>query len=626
MSATATTRNTMILIVFALLSIPCRCIASPQAGSCSAYPMHPVHDPAMKDLSHGVAEDKLRNTPQSTHEVRRIEFAAEHRLSGSPVTLDSIRVSGGSARISLDTLLIGATELLVDIATGVDATLHDGAFMIMGNFANPFTSVTQFDVFAATSSSVTIMLYNLQGRRVASLQTSLLPGSSRFVLHAASLPAGMYFLEVVDHRGQRDLMKLMKTGMSSSGSVRFEYAGMTDAWDASMSKITEMLDLQVTGYAALYEEATLHVRITADTTITFVMDRIEYLLPVLETLPVSFITDTTAISGGIIASDGGCPVTERGVCWSSFPNPTIADDRTMDGDGIGSFESTISGLLPETDYYVRAYATNCVGTAYGNQVLFSTYPYVPDTRVAYIPAGSFRMGNITGHSAGSSTELPVHEVSLGAFLMWRTPVTQAEYESVMGTNPSRFSGDNHPVEQVPWFDAVAFCNELSKLENLDTCYVYTDDDIICDFTANGYRLPTEAEWEYACRAGTETDFHTGNLTHIYDSPLDSALNAAGWYRGNSDNTSHPVARKQPNAFGLYDMHGNVWEWCWDWFQNDYYATSPVENPKGAASGSTRVLRGASWYRYARFARSANRFSSLPEIVNPDYGFRVVRIF
>jgi formylglycine-generating enzyme len=179
---------------------------------------------------------------------------------------------------------------------------------------------------------------------------------------------------------------------------------------------------------------------------------------------------------------------------------------------------------------------------------------------------------------------------------------------------------------VSWYEAVEFCNELSRQEGLDPCYSGSGASMLCDFTANGYRLPTEAEWEYACRAGTGTDFYTGNMTHPLSSPLDPALDHAGWYGGNSGASTHPVGEKEPNAFGLYDMHGNVYEWCWDWYGSGYYASSPAEDPRGPASGSYRVLRGGSWFGNARICRSANRHGIFPANRSNDSGFRLVRTY
>ncbi len=245
--------------------------------------------------------------------------------------------------------------------------------------------------------------------------------------------------------------------------------------------------------------------------------------------------------------------------------------------------------------------------------------------MALIPPGTFRMGNITEHPDGNSDEKPVHEVTITQpFLMARTEVTQKKYEAVMGSNPSRFKGPDLPVENVTWLIAVAFCNELSRQEGLAPCYSGSAPNFVCDFTANGYRLPTEAEWEYACRASTETDFYTGNMANSICTPLDPALDNAGWYCGNENTKTCNVAQKQPNAFGLYDMHGNVWEWCWDWYGSDFYAWGPAEDPSGPAPpGNYRVLRGGAWREHARHCRSSCRKSKAPYEYN-GLGFRVVR--
>jgi uncharacterized protein (TIGR02145 family) len=237
-----------------------------------------------------------------------------------------------------------------------------------------------------------------------------------------------------------------------------------------------------------------------------------------------------------------------------------------------------------------------------------------------IPAGSFRMGDITGK--GSPDERPVHDVSFSRpFQMSCTEVTQAQWHAVMRTNPSAFVGDSLPVEQVSWYDAVEFCNRLSRQEGLDTCYTGIGASIDCDFTKNGYRLPTEAEWEYACRGGTTTDFYTGNMTNSGCTPLDPTLDKAGWYCGNENTKTRNVAQKQPNAYGLYDMHGNVWEWCWDWY-GTYHAT-PATDPRGPATGLDHVRRGGSWSSDAIGCRSSFRLDRT-YIWSKSFGFRVVR--
>jgi len=230
-----------------------------------------------------------------------------------------------------------------------------------------------------------------------------------------------------------------------------------------------------------------------------------------------------------------------------------------------------------------------------------------------IPAGTFEMG---GRSEMADwTEKPVHTVTIDAFTMSETQITQAQYHALTGENPSHFRhDDNLPVETVSWFDAVRFCNLLSDRAGLDKCY----DEVTwkCDFMKNGFRLPTEAEWEYANRAGSTTEYWSG------DSHRDLAR--VGWYQAVSGAKTHPVATKPPNPFGLYDMHGNVWEWCNDWLMENYYEISPAENPRGPDYGFARVARGGRFYSSARHSRSSARGGLPPDSKDRGYGFRVVR--
>ncbi|MBN1425919.1 SUMF1/EgtB/PvdO family nonheme iron enzyme [Candidatus Fermentibacteria bacterium] len=242
-----------------------------------------------------------------------------------------------------------------------------------------------------------------------------------------------------------------------------------------------------------------------------------------------------------------------------------------------------------------------------------------------LSGGTFQMGSTS--SWAYSWEQPVHQVTVSAFSIAKDEVTQAQYQEVMGTNPSYFQGANRPVEQVTWWDAAKFCNALSAREGLTK--FYNDDDLNSQastvrmtWSANGYRLPTEAEWEYACRAGSTTDFYNGNLTNPYCEPLDPNLDLIGWYCGNSNDQTHDVGGKQPNTFGLYDMSGNVWEWCNDWYGD--YSSGSQTDPTGPSSGSTRVRRGGSWYSYAQSCRSAYRYDYSPGYSYYDIGFRLVR--
>lgn len=268
-----------------------------------------------------------------------------------------------------------------------------------------------------------------------------------------------------------------------------------------------------------------------------------------------------------------------------------------------------------------------VGGEKSNEVDFTVKTNDPgDFEMVLIPAGSFEMGN-TGAYLGDIDEKPVHTITISRdFLMSKYEVTQKQYEEVIGSNPSYFKGENLPVEIVTWYDAVEFCNRLSDMEDLDRCYSGSGSNIVCDWDANGYRLPTEAEWEYACKAGTETDFYNGALTNPIYTPLDANLDKIGWYGGNSGSSTHNVGQKESNIFGLYDMSGNVWEWCWDWYDGNYYAISSSTDPKGALNGpGGRILRGGSLHYYASYCRSARRFYNRPDdLLTPELGFRLAR--
>jgi formylglycine-generating enzyme required for sulfatase activity len=189
-----------------------------------------------------------------------------------------------------------------------------------------------------------------------------------------------------------------------------------------------------------------------------------------------------------------------------------------------------------------------------------------------------------GVNEGPIDVKPAHQVKVDGFLMDQQEMTQEIYEKIIGKNPSRRKNPKNPVEQVTWSAAVKFCNARSTQEGLTPCYNLETWE--CNFGVNGYRLPTEAEWEYACRAGTTTRFYSG------DRPEE--LRSYAWFEGNSDSKSHPVGQRKPNPWGLYDMAGNVWEWCNDFYGVKYYRTSPVDNPRGPLQGEKRLLRGGAW--------------------------------
>jgi formylglycine-generating enzyme required for sulfatase activity len=235
-----------------------------------------------------------------------------------------------------------------------------------------------------------------------------------------------------------------------------------------------------------------------------------------------------------------------------------------------------------------------------------------------VRGGWFEMGS----SQEDELDQTPHRVYVDSFYMDRHPVTQEEYFQVMGKNPSRSKNERHPAEQIRWADAAAFCNARSELEGRQPAY--DPQTWKCDFQADGYRLPTEAEWEYAARAGTTSVYFFG------DNPAE--LPRYAWFSENSAGGPHPVGRKGPNPWGLYDMYGNVWQWCNDFYQEDYYQQSPQQNPRGPASGASRVVRGGCWDSRARMCSSAYRESQVPALpeecfrrdVHGFIGFRCVR--
>jgi formylglycine-generating enzyme required for sulfatase activity len=237
---------------------------------------------------------------------------------------------------------------------------------------------------------------------------------------------------------------------------------------------------------------------------------------------------------------------------------------------------------------------------------------VPDGFV-WIEGGTFMMGSPKDELFRGYNEDPQHQVTVSGFYMGKYQVTQKEYKAVMRQNPSRFKYDNHPVENISWEEAIEYCNKRSLKERLTPAYTGNRDKISWDRNANGYRLPTEAEWEYACRAGTTTAYNTGAKISDY----------TGWCDENSGDWSHPVGQKPANAWGLYDMHGNILEFCWDLYEG--YSSEAQIDPVGTAFGDKRVVRGGSWTHSGQYMRSACRcFYYSQRSKNTYVGFRLVR--
>jgi len=244
------------------------------------------------------------------------------------------------------------------------------------------------------------------------------------------------------------------------------------------------------------------------------------------------------------------------------------------------------------------------------QRFYRAVGFAAPTNMVFIPPGTFRMGSPTNEVDRYENEGPQTAVTISrGFWTGKHEVTQGEYLALMGNNPSGFTGDsNRPVDMVSWFDATNYCALLTQQERAAGRIA----------TNSVYRLPTEAEWEYACRGWTSTRFSYGD-----DLGYTNLTNYA-WSRGNSGGTTHPVDQKLPNPWGLYDMHGNAWEWCQDWFAS--YPAGIAVNPQGPASGSVRVVRGGFYHGYGgddTRCRSAARGGFMPDFVYGYHGFRVV---
>jgi formylglycine-generating enzyme required for sulfatase activity len=261
-------------------------------------------------------------------------------------------------------------------------------------------------------------------------------------------------------------------------------------------------------------------------------------------------------------------------------------------------------------------------------------PTTPEHRqgMVSITGGTFQIGSTTGNS----DEQPVRAITVSAFYMDTTEVTQADYRALMAVNPSYFTGDSlRPVDQVTWFDAVLYCNARSKRDLRDTVYTFTSitgtpgdscsdlTGLASDFSKNGYRLPTEAEWEYACKAGSTTDFYWGKNFPPTTAADTAAMDSnAVWYLNGYLCTAR-VGTKLPNAYGLYDMSGNVNEWCHDWYASYTNGSGSLTNPTGPDFGSSRIVRGGSWGNADIILRSSTRCAYSPDFRYYVLGFRCV---
>jgi formylglycine-generating enzyme required for sulfatase activity len=323
------------------------------------------------------------------------------------------------------------------------------------------------------------------------------------------------------------------------------------------------------------------------------------------------------------------------------PNLSVTEVFMRTGNDVSI--ATNGDQFPETQY--KFYQTAYLGgkPAPGTQPTPTPQPIT--NNMVRVEGGTFTMGSPANEKGRKNDEVQ-HQVTVSSFYMGKYEVTQKEYQEVMGTNPNEFKGDNLPVENVSWYDAVEYCNKRSRMEGLTPAYTmnknqrdpnnynyseYEEWTVTWNKNANGYRLPTEAEWEYACRAGTTTAFSTGNnittnqANYNGNEPYNN--NAKGTYRGKTT----AVGSFAPNAWGLYDMHGNVWEWCWDWY-GDYSSGSQIDPDEPDFHSFRKVARGGGCSAPGPILRSAYRIDSRTSGYGFNYssggedriGFRLVR--
>jgi formylglycine-generating enzyme required for sulfatase activity len=319
-------------------------------------------------------------------------------------------------------------------------------------------------------------------------------------------------------------------------------------------------------------------------------------------------------------------------------NSEISGDIYLGGNYLGSVKEDESKKFKQVpageyslEFFSRFYGMRRDIELIAKATLSLTFslseakPYAHD--MVYIPAGKFFMG--TQFINRSDHERPRHEVSLPPFLFGSTEVTQTLWQEVIGSNPSVRTARQQPVTNVSWYQVLEFCNALSLRESLTPCYkinkTFPDANnssdldslrysVSCNWNATGYRLPTEAEWEYAARCADSTNrmqFSGGYR-----------INDVGWYDQNSGKKAQEVAQLKANAFELFDMSGNVFEWCWDWWGT--YGKESEDHPKGAKSGTYRVIRGGSWYSEADQCTTTSRAGNSPHASAKDLGFRLVR--
>ncbi len=343
--------------------------------------------------------------------------------------------------------------------------------------------------------------------------------------------------------------------------------------------------------------------------------------PSVTTGSISKITQTSALVAANVTSQGDAPVTERGICWSTQPNPEIDDYKVSAGAGLGQFTALLEYLTPGTIHYVRAYAINEGGISYGSQQQFTTLTANGQHETALINSGTYHLNG--------------NNVSVTAFRISKHEITHAQFIQFLNTIGCNANGTfDDPVFGVVHYIQMNASNAAighngsfyfkgSSFAATDACPVIE----VTWFGAAAYsrwaggRLPTEAEWEIAAR-GAHQAVASGSYSHLWaGTNSETQLGNYAWYNNNSANATHPVGNKTPNELGIYDMSGNVWEWCLDWYGTTYPTNE--QNPTGAATGTSRVIRGGSWGYAAEQNKVNHRSNTLPDQGSIGLGFRII---
>lgn len=344
-------------------------------------------------------------------------------------------------------------------------------------------------------------------------------------------------------------------------------------------------------------------------------------------------TDPNQCSTPTLSPPGGTYDAAQTVVLSCATNGSVIR-YTIDGSDpsqVSSFYSKPISINQNTTIKAKAYKD---GLTPSEMAIASYTIVISPGEMIYVQGGSITIGDTNG--GGWFDETPTHNVTLNSFYIGKYEVTQSEYSAIMGFNPAydHGVGNNYPAHNISWYAAIKYCNLLSIAQGYTPAYtingstnpiewgpVPTSNNVIwnnasCNWNANGYRLPTEAEWEFAARGGLN------NPNYLYSGS--DNVGAVAWYYENSTNSAHPVGHKSHNGIGIYDMSGNVYEWCWDYYSEEYYSNSLTNNPTGPFSGNSRVHRGGAWstgFDHCRVARRGNlgMFSE-----NSNQGLRICR--